>query len=102
MFGFNKKKKEEKNLRGKKQSSIDKIIMGAVIGGAIGSVIGVGMAPQKGAETRKQVVKKTGKVFGKIQGKIGEFVKGKKGGLPQSPREKNIEFRDAKKIPHEN
>lgn len=48
MFGFNKKKE-------KKQTHLDKILMGMVVGGAIGSVLGVGLAPKKGSETRKEI-----------------------------------------------
>jgi len=60
MFGFGKKKKQELK---KKQSSLDKILMGLVVGGAIGSVLGVGLAPKKGAETRKQIGKQAGRLF---------------------------------------
>jgi hypothetical protein len=60
MFGFGKKKKQEPQ---KKQSSLDKILMGMVVGGAIGSVLGVGLAPKKGTDTRKQIGKKAGKLF---------------------------------------
>lgn len=34
----------------------DKIIMGAVVGGAIGSVIGASIAPKKGKETRQEII----------------------------------------------
>lgn len=60
MFGFGKKKKQEPK---KKQSSLDKILMGMVVGGAIGSVLGIGLAPKKGADTRKQIGKQAGKLF---------------------------------------
>lgn len=59
MFGFGKKKKQEQ----KKQSSLDKILMGVVVGGAIGSVLGVGLAPKKGSDTRKQIGKRASKLF---------------------------------------
>ena len=42
-------KKKRKGLKG----AFDKIVMGAIIGGAIGSVLGMGIAPKKGKETRK-------------------------------------------------
>ncbi|MFA6023986.1 MAG: YtxH domain-containing protein [Candidatus Gracilibacteria bacterium] len=44
---------------GKKKSSMDDIIMGAILGTAIGSAIGMGLAPKKGSETR-EVAKETG------------------------------------------
>ncbi len=48
MFNFFKKKHEEE----KTKSTLDKIVMGAIIGTAIGSVIGLAVAPKKGKETR--------------------------------------------------
>lgn len=60
MFGFGKKKNEQPK---KKQNSLDKILMGLVVGGAIGSVLGIGLAPKKGADTRKQIGKQAGKLF---------------------------------------
>lgn len=33
----------------------DKLLMGAIIGGAIGSVVGASIAPKKGKETRKEI-----------------------------------------------
>lgn len=49
MFNFFKKRREEEE---KKKSTLDKIVMGAIIGTAIGSVIGLTMAPKKGKEAR--------------------------------------------------
>ena len=37
------------------KSTVDKIIMGAIIGTAIGSAVGLSMAPKKGKETREDV-----------------------------------------------
>lgn len=34
---------------------LDKVVMGAIIGGAIGSVLGASIAPKKGSETRKDI-----------------------------------------------
>ena len=45
-------KEEEKSKTGK---AFDKVIMGAVIGGAIGSVLGASIAPKKGTDTRKDI-----------------------------------------------
>lgn len=39
----------------KKHKIIEKVFMGAIIGGAIGSVIGASLAPKKGEETRKDI-----------------------------------------------
>ncbi|MFH1284794.1 MAG: hypothetical protein ABIH78_04385 [Candidatus Peregrinibacteria bacterium] len=36
---------------------IEKLLMGAVIGGAIGSVVGATIAPKKGKETRAGIFK---------------------------------------------
>lgn len=41
----------------KKKTSVDKVLMGMVIGGAIGSVIGAVVAPKKGKETREDIAK---------------------------------------------
>ena len=46
--------------KGKLRFSIDKLVMGAIIGGAIGSVLGMALAPRKGKETRK-ILKEKGK-----------------------------------------
>ncbi|MFC1647386.1 YtxH domain-containing protein [Patescibacteria group bacterium] len=56
---FRKKKKKEKK---KKKGMVDKVVMGAIIGGAIGSVVGMSVAPNKGEETRKYL-KEKGKEF---------------------------------------
>lgn len=91
MFGFNKKKKDAKPAR--KQSSLDKILMGVIVGGAIGSVLGVGLATKKGSDTRKEVGKKAGKVFSGVRGLFGN-VTGKVIKTSLSPRhhveQKNI------------
>jgi gas vesicle protein len=47
---FGRKKNEDK-----KKSTMDKVVMGAIIGTAIGSVIGLTVAPKKGEETRKMI-----------------------------------------------
>lgn len=56
MFG---RKKEEPVPE---KSTIDKIVMGAIIGTAIGSVIGLTMAPKKGQETRKMITDNLGEL----------------------------------------
>ncbi len=39
----------------KKESTLEKIIMGAIIGTAIGASIGASIAPKPGKETRKNI-----------------------------------------------
>lgn len=46
----------------------DKLIMGAVIGGAIGSVLGASIAPKKGSETREDAKNGFKKFFNKVKG----------------------------------
>ncbi len=78
----------------KKNSKIDKILMGAVIGGAIGSVVGAAIAPKKGKETREEIAesaKKAKKHSIKIIGKIKNFFNKKEKQNKEAP----------KKIPHE-
>jgi gas vesicle protein len=70
----------EENKKDKK-SSLDKVLMGAIIGGAIGSVVGATLAPKKGKETRKnitEIAKRATKESGNIIKKIIFFVKRKK------------------------
>ena len=43
----------------KKKSTLDSIVMGAIIGTAIGSAIGMSVAPKKGSETREMIKEKT-------------------------------------------
>lgn len=47
------------NDKPKKKSTLDKIVMGAIIGTAVGSAIGVTMAPKKGKETREAIAEHT-------------------------------------------
>ena len=51
---------EEPKKKGKVRSTVDKLVMGAIIGGAIGSVLGMVFAPRKGKETRK-IIKDKGR-----------------------------------------
>jgi gas vesicle protein len=68
MFGFGKKKRQEKEQ--KKKSKLDKLIMGAIVGGAVGSVIGMSIAPQKGKETREMIAQKGKELIRKSQDSI--------------------------------
>ena len=74
MFG-KKKNKEQKELeKKKKKGMMDKLVMGAIIGGAIGSVVGLSVAPKSGKETREYLKEKS--VEAKDKGvKIWEVVK---------------------------
>jgi len=88
MFGFGKKKEKPENKKpenDKKVKKFDRLIMGAIIGGAIGSVLGMGLAPKKGKETRK--------IIGQKALGLMENVKGKSQNLSKVGSEK--------KIPHE-
>jgi gas vesicle protein len=94
MFGFNKKKKEEK-----KQGHVEKILMGMIVGGAIGSVLGVSLAPKKGSETRKEIGKETNKVvhgakkiFNMTAGKIIKPFTKKKEGRINVESKKSTQF----------
>lgn len=40
----------------KRNRIIDKVLMGAIIGGAIGSVVGASIAPKEGKKTREELV----------------------------------------------
>ncbi|MFO0780798.1 MAG: YtxH domain-containing protein [Candidatus Gracilibacteria bacterium] len=74
MFGFGKKKKQEKLQ--KKKSKIDKLIMGAIVGGAVGSVIGMSIAPQKGKETREMIAQKGKELIKKGQDSLEKLTDG--------------------------
>jgi gas vesicle protein len=65
----------------KKKTIWDKILLGAVIGGAIGSVLGAGSAPKKGKELREELVgaaKDAGKKSIKMFSKVKELAKKEK------------------------
>ena len=66
----------------KKKSVIDKVVMGAIVGGAIGSVVGMTVAPKEGKKTREYLAKKGKEIYdaGKeVADKIHETTKEKKG-----------------------
>lgn len=79
-----KDKKDSKHLW-------DKVIMGAVVGGAIGSVLGASIAPKKGKETREDIAQVAKTAKGKFSRFFGFFKK--------LLKRKNKE--EAKKIPTE-
>jgi len=69
---FRKKNKQQEEARPeKKKTSIDKLVMGAIIGVAVGSVVGMTIAPQKGSDTRKMIADKSREALeaGKEMGK---------------------------------
>lgn len=51
----------------KKNKIIEKVFMGAIIGGAIGSVIGASIAPKRGEETRKDIAQGAKSLFKKAK-----------------------------------
>lgn len=50
-----------------KESKIEKIIMGAIIGTAIGASLGTAMAPKKGKETRADLTEKASGLWGRLK-----------------------------------
>lgn len=62
---------EEPKKRGR---FIDKLILGAIIGGAIGSVLGLTLAPKKGKETRDLLKEKGKEVYRKGKDIHGQFM----------------------------
>lgn len=53
-----------------KKSTLDKIVMGALIGTAIGSAVSLTFAPQKGKETR-EYIKEKGQDMGEVAKETG-------------------------------
>lgn len=53
-----KLKKLQKLQKKKKRGMMDKVVMGAIVGGAVGSVVGLTVAPKKGKETREYLKEK--------------------------------------------
>lgn len=58
----------------KPAKGIDKLVMGAIIGGAIGSVLGMTFAPKSGKETRKRIWTKAKDWFQKGKKAKDEFM----------------------------
>ncbi len=54
---------EENNKNPKKKRTIEKVLMGAVIGGAIGSVVGASVSKDKGETTRKSLTREAKEVW---------------------------------------
>lgn len=125
MFGFGKRKNKDQD---RKKSKLDKLVMGAIVGGAIGSVIGMSIAPQKGAETREMLAQKGKDVYtkgkevgGQIQSSLEERLADRKEKIASTPKKKgffgslkdkilhrkiknkpiSLNEKDFKKIPHE-
>lgn len=94
------------NKKSSTKDTLDKIFMGAVIGGAIGSIIGASISPKKGKETRHEIieaVKSTGKSSRKLFHKIKDVFsfKKKKAVAPQPTAEVEHRHSSIKKIPNE-
>lgn len=79
----------------KKKSTIDHIIMGAIIGTAIGSALGVSVAPKKGTETRSIAKETATGIFKFGKAVMGRLLKKAKKNL-HTENAKNM-----KKIPNE-
>ena len=58
---------DESKKNKRKESTIDKVVMGAIIGTAIGGAIGAGMAPQKGKKTREMIAEKSKGISGEVK-----------------------------------
>lgn len=56
----------------KKRSTIDKLLLGAVIGAAVGSVIGASVAPDQGQKTRQKLSGKIKDLSSNVKTKIYE------------------------------
>jgi hypothetical protein len=54
---FVETKKKKQRLK-KFRKKVDKLLLGAVVGGAVGSILGVTLAPKSGRETRKLIGEK--------------------------------------------
>lgn len=52
---FGRRKQDDNEKKGGKVTSINRLIVGAVIGAAVGSVVGATLAPKSGKETRKAI-----------------------------------------------
>jgi len=61
----------QKSKKGVKKT-LDKLLLGVVIGGAVGSILGVTLAPKSGKETRKMISQKSSKTWQKISRVIEE------------------------------
>jgi gas vesicle protein len=54
----------------KKRSTIDKLLLGAVIGAAVGSVIGATVAPDDGKKTRQKISGKIKDLSSEVKNKV--------------------------------
>lgn len=59
----------------KKEGTLNKLIMGVILGGAIGSVVGLTLAPRKGKETREMIKQKGTELFEKGKESAEQFVR---------------------------
>ncbi len=99
MFGFGKKKKQDVNGKaGKKKSKLDKLVMGAIVGGAVGSVIGMSIAPQKGKDTREIIAQKGKEFIKKGQESLEKIAETEKELRRETQSKKNLLSRIADSI----
>ena len=64
---------DQKSGVGKRvKKKIDKVLLGAVLGGAVGSILGVTFAPKSGKETRKIIGKKGREITNDLMTKISD------------------------------
>ncbi len=61
---------EEKNKKEHIGHKVDKLVVGAIIGGAIGSVLGLTLAPKEGKKIRKDIAGKSKKFIKNHQKEI--------------------------------
>ena len=71
---FGKKKDNQTGKEKKKKGMMEKLVMGAIIGGAIGSVVGMSVAPKTGKDTR-DYIKEQGVVAKQKGVKLWEVLK---------------------------
>lgn len=69
---YNKTMEDENK---KKEGTLNKLIMGVILGGAIGSVVGLTFAPRKGKETREIIKQKGAELYGKGKESAEQFVR---------------------------
>lgn len=55
--------------------TLDRLVMGIILGGAIGSVVGLTLAPRKGKETREMIKEKSGELLEKGKDASEKFVR---------------------------
>lgn len=67
-------KQLKKLQKKKKKGMVDKVVMGAIVGGAIGSVVGLAVAPKSGKETRDYLKEKGKEAYDRGKEASGKFM----------------------------